>query len=144
MSVLQDNGRNDNAATDDEADVKRKDACSAIERGPAHQQRTSHRAQEEVHGDAVEQDLVAEDGAHCAAARREAVYEIKRNVEGDCDDKQPRQKHEPDGSMGLSEHNKKPPDASSGNDGVPEQNEYSGYVAFDGFHGLKTLSIKKL
>jgi hypothetical protein len=46
--------------------------------------------------------------------------------------------------MGLSEHNKKPPDASSGNDGVPEQNEYSGYVAFDGFHGLKTLSIKKL
>jgi hypothetical protein len=76
--------------------------------------------------------------------RREAVYEINRDVESDCGDKEPGQKHEPDGPRGLTEHNKKPPDAASSNDGVPEQNKYSGGVAFARFHGLQTLSIEKL
>ena len=87
---------------------------------------------------------MAEDGARCAVVRREAVYEVKYNVEGDCGDKEPGQKHELDGPRGPTEHGKKPPDAASSNDDIPEQNEYLGYVAFARFHGVQTLSIEKL
>ena len=77
------------------AGVERQDTRSTIEHRPSHQQRTAHRAQEEVYGDAIKQDLVAEDCACHAVAGRETVHEVQRDVEGDSGDKDPGQKHEP-------------------------------------------------
>jgi hypothetical protein len=105
---------------------------------------------------------MAKDGTYHTSAGSEAFYEVKRNVERNTSDEEPGQKHESGRSgwhketgrsrredeaswpRGLTEHSKKPPDTASGDNGVPEQDGYSGSIVFAGFHGLQTLSIEKL
>ena len=145
VPVLQEDGHSDDeGGTDDEAGIKRQNACSAIECGSAHQHGIPCCAQEEVYGNTVKEDLVAEDSIHDPAARSEAVHEVKRDIEGDCGDKESGQQHEPNGSRGMTQHDKKPPDATASNDGIPDQNEDPGYIALARFHGVQTLSIEKL